>query len=94
MNNASDILLGWEGVFPNEAIPLPMRRAGMAEWQGDHVLMLDRRQLPLRETYLQLQTTDDVAQAIEDMAIQGAFSISIAAGYGLALSAGSGNDLK
>ena len=83
----SDLILGWEGVFPNESIPLPMRRAGMAEWQGDHVLMLDRRELPLREAYLKLRKTEEVAKAIEDMAIQGAFSISIAAGYGLALSA-------
>jgi methylthioribose-1-phosphate isomerase len=87
MKNSSSIVIGWEGVFANDTIPLPMRRAGMAEWQGDHVLMLDRRQLPLQESYLQLKTTEDVAKAIEDMVIQGAFSISIAAGYGLALSA-------
>ena len=90
MNELAKSQLGWEGVFPNESIPLPMRRAGMAEWQGDHVRMLDRRQLPLKEAYLQLSNTEDVAKAIEDMAIQGAFSISIAAGYGLALSASAG----
>lgn len=87
MTDAIATLLGWEGVFPNDSIPLPMRRAGMAEWQGDHVLMLDRRQLPLSEVYLQLRSTEEVAKAIEDMVIQGAFSISIAAGYGFALSA-------
>ena len=79
--------LGLEGVFPEQDIPLPMRRAGMAEWHGDHVKMLDRRALPLVEKYLQLKTTEQVAEAIEKMVIQGAFSISIAAGYGLALSA-------
>ena len=79
--------LGLEGVFAEEDIPLPMRRAGMAAWRGDHVLMLDRRELPLKEQYLQLSSTEEVAIAIETMAIQGAFSISIAAGYGLALSA-------
>jgi methylthioribose-1-phosphate isomerase len=67
-----------------------MRRAGMAQWLGDRVLMLDRRQLPLNEIYLQLKSTEQVAKAIEEMAIQGAFSISIAAGYGLALSAPQG----
>ena len=90
MTKTNNQQLGWEGVFPNETIPLPMRRAGMAEWQGDHVLMLDRRQLPLREEYLRLKNTEEVAKAIEDMVIQGAFSISIAAGYGLALSAPQG----
>lgn len=90
MPELADLQLGWEGVFPNESIPLPMRRAGMAQWQGDHVLMLDRRQLPRKEVYLQLTSTEDVAKAIEDMVIQGAFSISIAAGYGLALSADQG----
>jgi methylthioribose-1-phosphate isomerase len=82
--------LGWEGVFADESIPLPMRRAGMAQWQGDHIRMLDRRQLPLKEVYLQLTNVEEVAKAIEDMVIQGAFSISIAAGYGLALSAAVG----
>jgi methylthioribose-1-phosphate isomerase len=90
MLELEDPQLGWEGVFANESIPLPMRRAGMAQWQGDHVRMLDRRQLPLNEVYLQLKSTEEVATAIKDMAIQGAFSISIAAGYGLALCAAVG----
>ena len=96
MSETENTQLGWEGVFADESIPLPMRRAGMAEWQGDHVLMLDRRQLPLNEVYLQLRSTEEVANAIEDMVIQGAFSISIAAGYALALSApvGAANNLE
>ena len=88
--------LGLEGIFPEMDIPLPMRRAGMARWHGDHIQMLDRRELPSRELYLRLETCEQVANAIENMAIQGAFSISIAAGYGLALSApeGSGDSLE
>ena len=93
MNHQTESRLGLEGVFPEQTIPLPMRRSGMAEWvpasaqSEQHVLMLDRRCLPLEETYLRHTRVEDVATAIEDMAIQGAFSISIAAGYGLALSA-------
>ncbi len=79
--------LGLEGVFAEQDIPIPMRRSGMAEWCGDHVKMLDRRALPMTQNYLQLHSTEEVAEAIEKMVIQGAFSISIAAGYGLALSA-------
>jgi methylthioribose-1-phosphate isomerase len=92
MTESLETRLGLEGVFPEQTIPLPMRRSGMAEWKGDYVLMLDRRCLPLEESYLQLHTTEQVAAAIEGMAIQGAFSISIAAGYGLALSVPSQND--
>jgi len=80
-------LLGLEGIFEERVIPLPMRRVGMAEWHGDHVRVLDRRELPLREAYLRCFTSAELAIAIEDMVIQGAYSISIAAGYGLALSA-------
>ena len=83
---------GLEGVFLERDIPAPMRRAGMAEWCGDHVRMLDRRLLPSQESYLQLRTHAEVASAIKDMAIQGAFSISIAAGYGLALAAYNNSD--
>lgn len=77
--------LGLEGEFPEEQLPLLIRRRGMAEWCDDGVRILDRRELPHRETYLECATPEEVARAIEEMAIQGAFSISIAAGYGLAL---------
>ena len=79
--------LGLEGIFEERDIPLPMRRVGMAEWHGDHVRILDRRELPLKEKYLRCFTSEELAIAIENMVIQGAYSISIAAGYGLALSA-------
>jgi methylthioribose-1-phosphate isomerase len=84
--------LGLEGIFEEQVIPLPMRRAGMAEWHGDHVRILDRRDLPLKESYVNCYAAADVARAIKDMVIQGAYSISIAAGYGLALSAPENSD--
>lgn len=87
MTNAND-RLGLEGEFPENELPLLIRRAGMAEWDEGVVRILDRRELPLAEKYLECRTVEDVAMAIEDMAIQGAFSLSIAAGYGLALAAG------
>jgi len=86
--------LGLEGIFEEQAIPLPMRRAGMAEWHGDHVRILDRRALPLREEYLRCFTSAELASAIENMVIQGAYSISIAAGYGLALSVSENPDAQ
>ncbi|NOX68866.1 MAG: S-methyl-5-thioribose-1-phosphate isomerase [Gammaproteobacteria bacterium] len=82
--------LGLEGEFVEADLPLLVRRAGMAEWQDDRVRILDRRALPLVEQYLECRSAEEVAVAIEDMVIQGAFSLSIAAGYGLALAAMNG----
>ena len=85
--------LGLEGEFREEELPLLVRRAGMAEWDDGVVRILDRRALPLSETYVECRTTEEVAIAIEEMVIQGAFSLSIAAGYGLALSCSNGRDV-
>ncbi len=49
--------------------------------------MLDQRQLPRVETYLELETPEAVAQAIRDMAVRGAPAIGVAAAYGIALGA-------
>lgn len=84
--------LGLEGEFREDELPLLVRRAGMAEWRDGVVRILDRRALPLAERYVECGTTEDVAVAIEEMVIQGAFSLSIAAGYGLALSRTNGAD--
>lgn len=83
----NDARLGLEGEFDEADLPLLVRRAGMAEWHDGVVRILDRRQLPSSEVYVDCASTEDVAIAIEEMVIQGAFSLSIAAGYGLALSA-------
>jgi methylthioribose-1-phosphate isomerase len=80
-----DNKLGLEGEFKESDLPLLIRRAGMAEWDDGVVRILDRRELPLEVQYLECRTVEEVANAIENMAIQGAFSLSIAAGYGLAL---------
>ncbi|MBC7350582.1 MAG: S-methyl-5-thioribose-1-phosphate isomerase [Candidatus Aminicenantes bacterium] len=54
-------------------------------WNKEAVVMVDQRLLPWKEKYLSLKTVDQVARAIEDMAIRGAPAIGIAAAYGLAL---------
>jgi len=64
----------------------------MAVWDDGVVRILDRRALPSSEKYLECRTVDEVAVAIETMVIQGAFSLSIAAGYGLALAGDNGAD--
>ena len=51
----------------------------------DGVLMLDQRVLPAEERVLTLKTVEDVARAIEDMAVRGAPAIGVTAAMGLAL---------
>ena len=55
------------------------------EWAGDHVLMIDQRRLPLEEVYVECRTPEEVAVAIEEMAIRGAPAIGVAAAMGVAL---------
>ncbi|MFT5500800.1 MAG: methylthioribose-1-phosphate isomerase [Woeseiaceae bacterium] len=87
-----DHKMGLEGEFSESELPLLVRRAGMAEWDDGVVRILDRRELPLAEKYIECRSVEDVATAIEEMAIQGAFSLAIAAGYGLALAARDGSN--
>lgn len=63
------------------------------EWAGDRLRMLDQRVLPLKEEWIELRTSGEVAQAIRDMVVRGAPAIGVAAGYGMALAALNGEDL-
>ncbi len=49
------------------------------------VVLLDQRRLPEEELYLRLATGEDVARAIEDMAVRGAPAIGVTAAMGVAL---------
>lgn len=54
-------------------------------WKDGSVVMIDQRRLPGEEVYLTLQGVEEVAQAIEKMAVRGAPAIGITAAYGAAL---------
>jgi methylthioribose-1-phosphate isomerase len=56
-------------------------------WGGDCLEILDQRQLPTQEVYLELRGCEAVARAIEDMAVRGAPAIGCAAAFGVALAA-------
>lgn len=56
-------------------------------WVNDAVEMLDQRQLPERENYIRLETSQEVCRAIRDMTVRGAPAIGIAAAYGVVLAA-------
>jgi len=57
------------------------------ERTAEGVRLIDQRRLPLVETYLELASPEEVAQAIRDMVVRGAPAIGITAAFGLALGA-------
>lgn len=50
---------------------------------NDAITLLDQTQLPNKKEYLQLQTVDDVWDAIYELKVRGAPAIGIAAAYGI-----------
>jgi methylthioribose-1-phosphate isomerase len=56
-------------------------------WSAGALELLDQRLLPERERVLRLETAEEVAVAIEDMAVRGAPAIGCAAAYGMACAA-------
>jgi len=56
-------------------------------WKDNRVVILDQRQLPEEEVYLECHNASAVAEAIKGMAIRGAPAIGIAAAMGIALGA-------
>ncbi len=56
-------------------------------FQDGVLRLLDQRQLPLLETYVECRNADDVATAIRDLVVRGAPAIGIAAAWGVALEA-------
>ena len=49
--------------------------------------MIDQRKLPLVETWIDLETPEQVADAIRDMVVRGAPAIGCSAAFGVALGA-------
>jgi len=54
-------------------------------WKGNHLLLLDQRELPKREVWLKLEDHIQVAEAIRQMAVRGAPAIGCVAAYGFVL---------
>jgi methylthioribose-1-phosphate isomerase len=54
-------------------------------WKNGQVVLIDQRQLPGREVYIVCRDEEQVAEAIETLAIRGAPAIGVAAAYGVAL---------
>ena len=63
-------------------------------WTGTSLKLLDQRRLPHQEHVVDLTRWQEVAEAIESMAVRGAPAIGIAAAWGVVLAARSGDDLS
>jgi methylthioribose-1-phosphate isomerase len=59
----------------------------VVDWSRDGVVLLDQRLLPAKERYLRCRSAEEVARAIERMAVRGAPAIGVAAAMGLVLGA-------
>jgi methylthioribose-1-phosphate isomerase len=70
-----------------------LRPEDIVRLELDRVVILDQRRLPDEEVELALRTSDEVAEAIRNMAIRGAPAIGVTAAYGYALAAARGEDL-
>jgi methylthioribose-1-phosphate isomerase len=62
-------------------------------WNEGALRLLDQRQLPFVETWLECRSPADVAAAIRDLVVRGAPAIGIAAAWGVVLAARQGADL-
>jgi methylthioribose-1-phosphate isomerase len=56
-------------------------------WDGDNIVMVDQRKLPVTEVYVTCKSVNDVARAIKTMVIRGAPAIGVSAAMGIALGA-------
>lgn len=63
-------------------------------WHGHVLSLLDQRLLPREETWIDCGTASEVADAIRTMVVRGAPAIGVAAAYGMAMAARSGEDLE
>lgn len=57
-------------------------------FRGDHILVLDQRKLPLESVWISVESAEEMARLIQEMALRGAPLIGIAAAYALALEGG------
>jgi methylthioribose-1-phosphate isomerase len=63
------------------------------EWRDGGLDIIDQRLLPQSETHILLSTVEDVAEAIETLAVRGAPAIGCAAAYGVVIAAMENTDI-
>jgi len=68
-------------------LDIPVSADTAIVWQDDRLFLLDQRQLPAREVFVECTDVQTTADAIRAMAVRGAPAIGIAAAYGIVLAA-------
>lgn len=56
-------------------------------WDDKSLRLIDQRELPFKEIYINCSSTEQVASAIRDMVVRGAPAIGVTAAYGTAIAA-------
>ncbi len=56
-------------------------------WDRNSLKLIDQRELPFKQIYIETKNSNDVALAIKDMVVRGAPAIGVTAAYGVALAA-------
>ena len=68
-------------------LDIPVTADAAVLWRGDRLYLLDQRQLPRREVFIECKDLHTTAAAIHAMVVRGAPAIGIAAAYGIVLAA-------
>ena len=63
-------------------------REGFGQNGSGVLRLLDQRELPFKETFIECRNAQDVTVAIRDLVVRGAPAIGIAAAWGVVLQAG------
>ncbi|MBT7306876.1 MAG: S-methyl-5-thioribose-1-phosphate isomerase [Gammaproteobacteria bacterium] len=63
------------------------RESPAIQWDGEQLILLDQRRLPLQQHYISYHEVAAVAEAIRDMVVRGAPAIGVTAAYGVVLAA-------
>lgn len=61
------------------------REARPLNWQSDHLVLLDQTLLPAQEIYLDINTVDELVDAIVRLVVRGAPALGATGAYGIAL---------
>ena len=68
-------------------LDIPVSADTAIVWQDDRLFLLDQRQLPAHEVFIECTDVQTTADAIRAMVVRGAPAIGIAAAYGIVLAA-------
>ncbi len=87
MENRYSIYLALNFLFLSIRMTSSLTHIYPVIWQEDKVLLIDQTRLPTEYSIVEIDRSEDMAQAIKTMIVRGAPAIGIAAAYGMYLGA-------